>query len=203
MVRSGQWSQIPMNLTLTRTRYILILSCLSHNHDSSALMKWQNSGSELARVICLWYVCTSHTAGDSVHPQQTPCTNWKIWTVRHCMTVSLSSGTSIQSFLVAMANRRVGGVFTEEGTRRETCWEAWWNGSNCAQCPPFTSHGDMLPMRRTYPNTDTMGNRRFIISWPHVDGPHLLSRQERQLQPTQGRWRENHHVVNTTAECLW
>ena len=33
-------------------------------------------------------------------------------------------GTSMQSFLVAMANRRVGGAFTEEGTRRETCWEA-------------------------------------------------------------------------------
>ena len=35
-------------------------------------------GSELPRVMCEWYVCTSHTAEDSVHPQQTPCTNWKI-----------------------------------------------------------------------------------------------------------------------------
>ena len=49
-VHGGQSSQIPMKLTLTPTRFIL--SYLSHNCDSSALMKGPNSN-QFAHLVCL------------------------------------------------------------------------------------------------------------------------------------------------------
>ena len=59
----------------TGDKYAGVAMLLSDRAAGNALSL---RGSELPRVICLWYVCTSHTAGDRAHQQQTPCMNWKI-----------------------------------------------------------------------------------------------------------------------------
>ena len=71
-----------------------------------------------------------------------------------CMSVPLSSGTSTRNFLVAMASIRVGGAFTEDGTRRVHPSPAT---AKCYQCD--------VPIQRPPSQIDyIMASRRWSTS---------------------------------------